>query len=369
LLFGFFLDETKPYVFIHVSEKYRFTLGFSNRKFKWKIDEKSKKEMRVAGCERMEIKVILHVVRQNSPAKKEIKNMENDHIQERIIMNTLLGIIASPRKFGNSELFVKELYRQLPEGWLLNLVRLPELDIRPCRACYKCLFGEMECPQEDDFHLILQALVESDAYVVAAPTYFLGANASLKRLLDRGLTFYAHIEALWGKPAVGVAIAGIEGKEGYTKLMVDSFIKLTLADHRGSAVMYGAIPGEIFLDNGGRETAKGLAEALVYGALEKNPTVPICPLCAGDTFRFLPDGQVRCMLCSSSGSYQYRDNRLWIHTHPGEHPFFLSYEDAFQHADWLRGMKEKFLARRKEFKTIAQQYTREGTWLQTKREQ
>ena len=59
---------------------------------------------------------------------------------------------------------------------------------------------------------------KSDALVVAAPTYLLGANASLKRFLDRGLSFYAHLDRLWGKPAVGVAIAGIEGMEGYTKL-------------------------------------------------------------------------------------------------------------------------------------------------------
>ncbi len=46
------------------------------------------------------------------------------------------------------------------------------------------------------------------------PTYFLGANASLKRLLDRGLSFYAHIDAPLGKTAVGVAIAGVAGLEG-----------------------------------------------------------------------------------------------------------------------------------------------------------
>jgi len=32
-------------------------------------------------------------------------------------MKNLLGIVASPRKLGNSEIFIKELYRQLPVGW------------------------------------------------------------------------------------------------------------------------------------------------------------------------------------------------------------------------------------------------------------
>ena len=63
----------------------------------------------------------------------------------------LLGISCSPSKLGNCEIFIKEIYNRLGSGWDLRLARLPELDIRPCRACYLCLFDEMRCPQEDDF--------------------------------------------------------------------------------------------------------------------------------------------------------------------------------------------------------------------------
>lgn len=277
---------------------------------------------------------------------------------------TLLGIIGSPRKSGNSELFVKELYRQLPGSWDLKLVRLPEMDIRPCRACYQCLFSERGCPQDDDFKMVLEALVRSDAYVIAAPTYLLGANAGLKRFLDRGLSFYAHLDGLWGKPGVGVAIAGIEGLEGHTKLNVESFVKLTMGELRGSAVVYGALPGEIFLKNGGRETALRLARALSGERESVDPSVPTCSVCGGDTFRFLPGGQVRCMLCSSSGSVEWKAGRLHLETKPGKHTLFLSYEEAKRHADWLRTMKEQFLARRKELKAVTQEYTdEEETWL------
>ncbi len=238
---------------------------------------------------------------------------------------TLLGIAASPRKFGNSELFIKELYLQLSGSWDLKLIRLPDMDIRPCKACYQCLFGEEKCPQQDDFALVLETLAQADALVVAAPTYLLGANASLKRFLDRGLSFYAQLDRLWGKPAVGVAIAGIEGMEGYTKLVVESFIKLTLGDLRGSDVVYGALPGEIFLRPGGKETARRLAAALTEGKEKVQPAAPTCPICGGDTFRFLPDGQVRCMLCSNSGAYVWQEGRLQMETKPGKHALFLSY--------------------------------------------
>jgi multimeric flavodoxin WrbA len=280
---------------------------------------------------------------------------------------TLLGITGSPRKFGNSEIFIKEVYLQLSGSWELKLIRLPEMDIRPCKACYQCLFGEEKCPQPDDFALVLETLAQADAYVVAAPTYLLGANASLKRFLDRGLSFYAEIDRLWGKPAVGVAIAGIAGMEGCTKLNVESFIKLTMGELRGSAVVYGALPGEIFLQPGGQETARRLAAALSEGQGQADPAVPACPLCGGDTFRFLPDGQVRCMLCSSSGPYAWKEGRLRIETQPGEHPLFLSREDAKRHADWLRGMKEQFLARRKELKAVTLNYTKMGSWVAPRR--
>ena len=283
---------------------------------------------------------------------------------------TLLGIIGSPRNLGNSEIFIKELFRQMPEGWRLRLVRLPELDIRPCQGCYKCLFGEMRCPLPDDFNLALDALAGADAYVVAAPAYVLGANASLKLFLDRALSFYGALDALWGKPAVGVAIAGIEGMEGYTKLSVDSFIKLTFGDMRGSEVLYGALPGEIFIEDDGKGIAKKLANLLINGltpACDGDATAPSCPTCGGDTFRFLPSERVRCMLCSSSGAYEWREGRLTIAMTPGNHQLFLSYEKAKQHLEWLRSMKERFLAKKAEMKSITSDYIQMGEWVRPER--
>jgi hypothetical protein len=138
---------------------------------------------------------------------------------------------------------------------------------------------------------------------------------------------------------------------------------LTLGDHRGSAVVYGALPGEIFLQQGGKETARRLAQALSAGREKTDPTVPTCPICGGDTFRFLPDGQVRCMLCSNSGPYVWQAGRLRLETQPGPHPLFLTLDAARRHADWLREMKAQFLARRKELKAVTTNYTRMGTWV------
>lgn len=290
-------------------------------------------------------------------------------------MKTLLGLIASPRKHGNCELFVKELFRQLPAGeWQLSLARLPALDIRPCKACYRCLFDEMTCPQKDDFNPTLEALAAADALVVAAPTYFLGANASLKRLLDRGLAFYGKLDRLWAKPGVGAAIAGIQGMEGYTKLNVDSFLKLSLADHRGSEVLYGALPGEIFLTDTAQATARRLAAALTADSKapaaepDSEPSsdtdsAPRCPLCGGDTFRFLGGNRLRCMLCSSEGTFPWQGEPLSFTMQSGNHALFLSYEDAARHLTWLRTMKEQFQQKRASLKPLIQPFAGIGRWL------
>lgn len=280
---------------------------------------------------------------------------------------TLLGIIGSPRKFGNSEVFAKEIYRNMPQGWRLQLMRLPEFDIRPCRGCYQCLFGEMRCPQDDDFQAALDALSGADATVVAAPTYFLGANSSLKRFLDRGLSFYGCLEKLWGKPAVGVGIAGIEGLEGQTKLDIDRFIKLTFGDLKETVVLYAALPGEVFLREGPKDVARRLAGALLNESEAIPPRHPICPICGGDTFRFLPEGQARCMLCSNSGSYAWRDGTLKMDLVLGEHQLFVDRKSARKHLDWLRSMKDRFLESRKQLKTVTTQYLQVGGWIRPAR--
>jgi multimeric flavodoxin WrbA len=285
-------------------------------------------------------------------------------------LKTLLGLIASPRKMGNSELAVKEIYRQLPQGWRLTLLRIPEFCVKPCLGCYQCLFREGRCVQKDDFPIVLDAMVQADAYVVAAPTYLFGAHASLKGLLDRGLTFSGYLDRLWGKPAVGVILAGLVGMEGYAKLMVDSFMKFSLADHRGSAIVYAALPGEVLLSEEGKQTAKLLARALIDGPSEREgeAQAPRCELCRGDTFRFLKNGNVRCMVCSSEGSYGWKDDALHITTVRGGHAIFLTYEDAKHHFAFLRGMKDRFIAKRKDLKAAVQEYRDVGEWIRPPRE-
>lgn len=276
----------------------------------------------------------------------------------------VLALLGSPRRLGNSELMAKEISRQIPEPHRLKLVRLVEMDIRPCRACYTCMFDEHTCPQGDDFPRILQALLKADGLILAVPVYMLAANASLKRFLDRGLSLYGHFKQLWKKPAVAVTIAGIPGMEGYAKLCLDSALRLMGAEPKGSEVFYGALPGEVLMDQDNLQRAATLARALFGPPLDRQSQPYRCHACGGDTFRFLGSEQVRCMTCSSPGKVHITDGRISFAVDPPEDHFFLSLEGARRHLHWLQGMKQRFLEHKKELKSICLDYLHEGEWLE-----
>jgi multimeric flavodoxin WrbA len=276
-------------------------------------------------------------------------------------MKNILGIIGSPRKLGNSEIMVKEISRNIPEAHELRLLRLPAFDIQPCKACYACLFKEQRCVQKDDFAVVLEAMVQADALIVAVPTYFLGAHSCLKGLQDRALAFYGQADTLWGKPAIGVSLAGIPNRVGGTKLQVESFLKSILAEIKGSEVILGALPGEIFFDPENKKKAAALGQALLAPA--QPPKEPCCPLCGSDSFRFTGAREVNCLLCGNPGKMEINEGRVSFTIQSMDHEMFLTTEAASAHVDWLRQMKDRFLENRQALKEVCSPYAQEGTWI------
>ena len=277
-------------------------------------------------------------------------------------MKKILGIVSSARRLGNCEIMVKEIFRNLDDGCELDLLRLTDFRIEPCRGCYACLLKDGRCPIGDDHAAVREAIASADGLIVAAPAYFLGAHSALKRFLDRGLTLYGALDRLWGKPAVGVAVAGIPGMEGSTLLGIESFLKLILADVRQTRIVYGALPGEIFLNDDNRKAARSLANSLFGPSVSQK--APSCPLCGGDTFRFLGGNRVRCMLCSNAGTMRMDGDSAVMEMEKADHQLFLTRQDVLDHKAWLIGMKERFLSLRKRLKPIALEYRREGHWIE-----
>lgn len=275
-------------------------------------------------------------------------------------MKQILGIVASQRKLGNCEIMVKEISRQLPVPHRLQLLRLPDFNLRYCNGCYRCL-NKNGCVHDDDLMTILTAIAAADALILAAPTYFLGAHACLKVFVDRGISFYALADRLWGKPVVGVGIAGIEGMEGSTLLDIERFLLTIQASNQMSRIVYGALPGEVVMNDENKRVAGELAAALFGEAVA--PSKLCCPLCGGATVRFLENGQVRCMLCSNTGALVDGPDGQALKISKSDHAFVADQNAALQHRDWLQGMLTRYHGQKQALKEVQAAYKDESLWI------
>jgi multimeric flavodoxin WrbA len=276
-------------------------------------------------------------------------------------MKRVLGIVGSLRKAGNCELFVKEVGRNIQTPHELQLLRLPEFRLDYCNGCYRCLTAERGCVLKDDLSLVLDAIEGADALILAVPTYFLSAHSCLKAFVDRGISFYSRAETLWGKPAVGIGIAGIEGKEGSTLLDVERFFTTLMAKNMSSRIIYGALPGEVLLNVGNCTIAGEVASALFSEFQQKKGL--FCSFCGGETFRFYTGNKVRCMLCSESGTLVVDGLSPRIEMNEGDHQLLANETEALKHRDWLLGMVGRFKEQKEALAKVRSDYKDEVSWI------
>ncbi|MDD2735505.1 MAG: flavodoxin family protein [Desulfuromonadaceae bacterium] len=277
-------------------------------------------------------------------------------------MKKVLGIVASKRRLGNCEIMLKEISRRISTPHELQLLRLPDFRLAYCTGCFRCLAGDRTCVLKDDLEQILEAIASADAIILAVPCYVLGAPACVKTLLDRALSFYGKGDRLWGKPAVGIGVAGREGKEGATLLDLERFFAVLQMENRMSRIVYAALPGEVVLSEPNLEVA-GLLSRALFGSVEKR-NLPCCPLCGGETFRFLSDNRVRCMLCSASGTIFGQDGGFSVQVDPREHQFLMGKEEAAEHCADLSETRERFEAQKARLKGLVARYVNEGSWIE-----
>jgi len=247
---------------------------------------------------------------------------------------------------------VKEIAATLPEPAKLSMVRLVEKEIRPCKACYRCLVGD--CPHHDDYAGVLRAIMEADAVVVAAPAYFRGTHSSLQRFLDRCLQAYRHVDALHGKPAVAVATAGVEDGEGSALQGVENFIRQLGFSLKGRAVVRATFPGDAIVSEEGGRAARRLAAALVSPA-DYVPEGVSCPECRGTYFEFRGTSAVYCLSCGGAGTFSVDGGNVVLAIGPPAHSWRKK-EEMASHGKWLIGRREEFLRQRDRLKDAVKPY-------------
>jgi len=115
----------------------------------------------------------------------------------------VLGISASPHKGGKVETLVAEILAasRLPH----ELVRLHELQIRPCRACNGCR-TENVCVIQDDWNELSKKILDSGALVMGSWAFSGMVDAATKALMERFWAFRHHRQLTRGKVGAAVVV-------------------------------------------------------------------------------------------------------------------------------------------------------------------
>lgn len=110
-------------------------------------------------------------------------------------MKNVLILSGSPRKGGNSDILCQQFAKGAAEaGNEVEIVRVADKKIAPCKACYYCRTHEGECAIKDDMAEVLQKMIDADVIVLASPVYFYSVDAQLKAVIDRTVARWLEVK-------------------------------------------------------------------------------------------------------------------------------------------------------------------------------
>ena len=94
-----------------------------------------------------------------------------------------------------------------------DIISLRDKKIAGCISCLGCVKDNI-CKVQDDFKEIREKIIAADAFVIGAPNFYSGINASTHAFLERWYQFrHQGNDTLWGKLAVSVGVGGMHGKQ------------------------------------------------------------------------------------------------------------------------------------------------------------
>jgi multimeric flavodoxin WrbA len=217
----------------------------------------------------------------------------------------ILGLVASYRKLGNTEVLVKEaLMEAQRQGAEIDMLRLTDLKIEPCKGCMACVFKQEECRIQDDWNTFRNKLIESDAVIIGVPTYFLSPAGIIKLITDRNIAIHYGAAQKTGKPGAIISVSGVRGWEPFALPMLNVFMFTCGLRVVDQAMFYAQGPGEILLDNSAVERAKKIGFNVYEAAgkpVEERIYVGdqgVCPACHQNLFS-VKDGLLECALCQA----------------------------------------------------------------------
>lgn len=277
-------------------------------------------------------------------------------------MAKILGIIASPRHLGNSEILVKAAARAAGEEHHLELIRLGDLNLKQCTACYKCTMGDKKCILDDDLEFIIEKFLEADGIIISTPTYVRGLSSVLKMFGERVIAIAQHLDEYYRKPCVIVGSYGPEGDEGYSYASTLALVRMLGLDVKDAYNFLGAMPGEAFQTEGNEERIIRLGKAL-FGEGRKAEKGE-CPYCWSDVWKMKASDRLICPMCALEAELIPEDGGIRVeYGETPTHVFEYGWLNAHFRADLSAGVKD-FKAKRAILREIRGRYKSDDeVWL------
>ncbi|MEA3221634.1 MAG: flavodoxin family protein [Thermodesulfobacteriota bacterium] len=103
----------------------------------------------------------------------------------------ILGISASPRKNGNSDILLNNILNGTKEKNIpVKNVHLCDYQFQPCIGCEKCRKDKICSELNDGMQLLYPEIIESQGLILISPTHNYNITAWMKAFIDRLYCFY-----------------------------------------------------------------------------------------------------------------------------------------------------------------------------------
>ena len=266
----------------------------------------------------------------------------------------ILGI-SFGRKMSNCDIMVKHALMQCEKaGYEVSFIRADDLNISNCTGCIACVIqimmgkGRGYCVRHDDFDILDECVMQSDALILACPTYETSVTGRFKTICDRigpshDITFrkaaYEEGKAA-GKPESELPDARTFKKRTAALIsvggaMTENWIALTLPmmyeftfplgiDVVDSVEYYGAMAHESVLGNPEmmermEKVAQNIIDSVEADTEEerikwRGSEEGICPICHTRLLQVSHDCRsVDCVVCGSHGTAMIEDGKIRVH--------------------------------------------------------
>lgn len=277
------------------------------------------------------------------------------------------------KRNGNTETYIRIALEEAQKmGCEVELIRLNDCDLRPCKACpgYPCIIkGPEGCIHKDDAAWLMDKFIECDGYILGSPVWALSPAGVVTDFRDRLFGPKADVASweLYGEPAwmkgrtqyrpgalisVGGALTENWTSLGLATLYTTTFsTQINVIDHLN---VHGvADPGEALTKEDYVLRAKYLGQHLAYAVkhpemdwtkkfLGKTEEEEACPGCHNSLLIAKPGRDyVECAICGRVGSISLVDGKI-KYDWPEDNGDRLTVWGKFQHMREIAHHQEQF---------------------------